>query len=98
MYVIVHHKLTNPPTAFERGKKLMASEDAPQGVRVLQFFPSRDATAVTCLWQSESLTAVQTYVDTTLGDASTNTCYEVNAEQAFADNLPAVQRSPAPAL
>ncbi len=27
---------------------------------------------------------VQGYVDSTLGDASENTCYEVDAEQAFA--------------
>ena len=98
MYVIVNHQLTDPPTAFERGKKLMAGQDAPAGVRVFQFFPSRDATTVSCMWQAESVEGVQTYVDDTLGDASVNTCYEVDAEQAFADTLPNLQRSPAPAL
>lgn len=97
MYVIVNHQLTDPPTAFERGNRLMSGEGAPPGVRVLQFFPSAAGDAVTCLWQSDSVAAVQTYVDTTLGDASRNTCYEVNAEQAFADDVPGLQASPAPA-
>ena len=39
MYVIVHHQLTDPPTVFERGNRLVAGEGAPASVRVLQFLP-----------------------------------------------------------
>jgi hypothetical protein len=39
---------------------------------------------VTCLLEAESVESVQDYVDATLGDASVNTCYEVDAAQAFA--------------
>jgi hypothetical protein len=35
--------------------------------------------------ESDSVEAVQNYVDSTLGDSSVNTVYEVNAEQAFAE-------------
>jgi hypothetical protein len=97
MFVIVHHQLTDPPTAFERGKRLMTGEGAPVGVRVLQFLPSRDGDVVTCLWQAEAVASVQTYVDDTLGAASINSCYEVDAEHAFADDLRQLKRSPAPA-
>lgn len=38
----------------------------------------------TCLWEAPSVDSVQRYVDSTLGDASENSCYEVAAEQAFA--------------
>ena len=37
------------------------------------------------LWESGSVDAVQKYVDTTLGDSSTNLCYEVDADQAFSE-------------
>lgn len=84
MYVIVQHRIKNPQTAFTRGEKLMKSEGAPAGVRNLQFYPSKDQTHVTCLWEAASVTAVQGYVDSTLGDSSENVCYEVDAEQAFA--------------
>ena len=84
MYVVVQHQIKNPETAFSRGEKLMKNEGAPAGVRVLQFYPSRDQTLVTCLWEAPSVASVQAYVDSTLGNSSDNACYEVDAEQAFA--------------
>ena len=84
MYVVVQHRIKNPQTAFPRGEKLMTNDGAPAGVRVLQFYPSRDGTLVTCLWEAPSVASVQAYVDSTLGDSSENACYEVDSEQAFA--------------
>jgi hypothetical protein len=83
MYVVVQHRIKDPQTAFSRGEKLVKNEGAPAGVRGLQFYPSRDGSAVTCLWEAPGVAAVQAYVDSTLGDSSENTCYEVDAEQAF---------------
>lgn len=84
MYVVVQHQFVNPPAAFSRGERLIKNEGAPAGVRGLQFYPSRDGSAATCLWEAPSVEAVQGYVDSTLGDSSENTCYEVDAEHAFA--------------
>ena len=83
MYVEVIHRFIDPETAFARGAKLIANEGAPAGVRGLQFYPARDASLATCLWEAPSVAAVQEYVDATLGDASDNTCYEVDAESSF---------------
>ena len=84
MYVVVHHRIKNPDVAFQRGQKLMKNEGAPTGVRNLQFYPSRDRSLVTCLTEAPSVASVQKYVDSTLGDASDNFCYEVDSEYAFA--------------
>jgi hypothetical protein len=84
MYVVVQHHFTDPQMALSRGEKLIKNEGAPAGVRGLQFYPSSDHSVATCLWESDSVDAVQTYVDSTLGDSSDNTCYEVDADQAFA--------------
>jgi len=54
-------------------------------VRGLQFYPATDGSAATYLWESDSVEAVQEYVDSTLGDSSVNTCWEVDAEKAFAE-------------
>jgi hypothetical protein len=78
------HRFKDPQTAFSRGEKLIKNEDAPPGVRGLQFYPSRDQSSATCLWEADSVEDIQHYVDSTLGDSSENTCYEVDAEQAFA--------------
>jgi hypothetical protein len=64
--------------------RLKKNEGAPAGVRVLQFYPSRDRSLVTCLWEGTSEAAIQGYVDSTLGDSAENLCYEVDSEQAFA--------------
>lgn len=85
MYVVAQHEIKDPDEAFPRGEKLIRGEDAPDGVRVLQFYPSSDASAVSCLWEAGSVEPVQRYVDAVLGDSSDNTCYEVDAEQAFAE-------------
>ena len=84
MFVVAQHRITDPQSAFSRGGKLIKNEGAPAGVHGLQFYPSRDGAAVTCLWEAPSVEAVQEYVDSVLGDSSTNACYEVDAEQAFA--------------
>jgi hypothetical protein len=94
MYVVVQHQIKDQQAAFSRGEKLIKSEGAPAGARALQFYPAADGSAVTCLWEADSVDAIQKYVDSTLGDSSHNTCYEVNAEQAFAERPPGLQASP----
>jgi hypothetical protein len=98
MYVVVQHQIKDRETAFARGEKLMRSEGAPPEVRVVQFYPSEDGSAVTCLWEADSLRSVQQYVDSTLGDASENTCYPVDSGHAFADRPDGIAASPAPAV
>jgi len=95
MYVVVQHRIKNRPLAFARGEKLVLNEGAPRGVRGLEFYPSRGGEFVTCVWEADSVEAVQRYVDKVLGDASENLCYEVNAENAFAER-PVVPKPPPP--
>src|SRR5262245_27785527 len=95
MLVVVRHQLIDPSTASVRGERLKRAEGAPEAARVLQFFPSREGTLVTCLWESESVDALQSYVDDTLGDGSKNLCYAVEETAAFA-TLP-VDIAPPPA-
>ena len=85
MYVVVQHQIKDQETAFLRGEKLIRNAGAPEGARGLQFYPSADGSAVTCLWEADSVEAIREYVDSTLRDSSHNTCYEVDAEQAFAE-------------
>jgi hypothetical protein len=94
MYVVVQHHIKSPETAFARGQRLISGEGAPESVKVLQFYPSRDLTEVTCLWESDSVDSVKGWVDETLGDSSDNTCYPVAADQAFAEQPLGLPRSP----
>jgi hypothetical protein len=97
VYVVAQHHFTDPAVAFARGERLIKNEGAPDGVRGLQFYPSRDGSVATCLWEAPSVQAVQEYVDSTLGDASDNDCYEVDAEQSFAVVPATISAGPAAA-
>lgn len=48
---------------------------------------------MTCLWEAPSVSTIQGYVDAVLMDASENTCYEVDAEQAFARQALGIRES-----
>jgi hypothetical protein len=93
MSVAVLHESQDPPTALAR-REAGHERGRPAGVRGLQFYPSTDGAWATCLWESEAVDAVRECVDSTLGDASVNTCWEVDADQAFAEQ-PLGLRTPA---
>ena len=97
MYVVVQHRFKDPAVALARGEQLISNAGAPAGVRGLQFYPSRDRSVATCLWEAPSVEAVQAYVDSTLGDSSENTCYDVDVQQAFAVVPAAISAGPAAA-
>ena len=85
MYVAVLHQFQDPPTAFKRGEKLIMNEGAPDGARGLQFYPATDGSIGHLPVGVRLREAIQEYVDSTLGDSSVNTCWQVDAEQAFAE-------------
>jgi hypothetical protein len=82
MFIVVHHTITDPDTAFARGQNLLDGNGAPSGVRARQFYPSRDKADVVCLLEANSLEDVRDYVDTTMGDSSEQAYFEVDAEIA----------------
>jgi hypothetical protein len=93
MFFVVHHTITDPESAFPRGQNLLDGNGAPAGVRVREFYPTRDKADVFCLWEGNSLEEVRNYVDATMGDSSQQAYFEVDAE--IARGLPEVAKSPA---
>ena len=61
---------------------------------MLLFYPSNDASAVSCLWEAPSTDQVRRYVDEVLGDASENAYFEVDADEAFAERPLGLPTSP----
>ena len=79
MKVGVIHRISDPQTAQASGQSRF---DPHEGVQLLQFCPSQDFSAATCIWQAESVDAVRDLVDPTLGDASEQTYFALQTEQA----------------
>jgi hypothetical protein len=93
MFIVVEHTIRDAPVAFARGQNLLEGRGAPTGVQVRKFYPSTDQSAVICLWEGNSLDEVRRYVDDTLGDASDNLYFEVDADQALGLPEPALVRA-----
>jgi len=79
MKIGVIHRISDPQTAQSRGQSLFSP---PEGVQLLQFCPSQDFSAATCIWEADSVDAVRDLVDPTLGDASEQTYFAVATDQA----------------
>lgn len=82
MYVAVVHHINDPEAMLSRGDRLADPSKAPPGVVPRQFCPSKDLSAATCVWEGDSLEAVREYIDSTLGEASENTYFEINTQHA----------------
>jgi hypothetical protein len=82
MYVAVQHRIKDAQSALSRGQALLQGDGAPPGVRLHEFYPNRELTAASCLWESGSVDAVRDYVDSTLGDAAEQSYFEVDAQQS----------------
>ena len=78
MKIGVIHRISDPDSAQANGQSLF---EPHEGVQLLQFCPSQDFSTATCIWEADSVDAVRTLVDPTLGDASAQTYFEVNTEQ-----------------
>jgi hypothetical protein len=83
VYVAIVHQVKDAQAFLSRGERLAAPSNAPPEVIPRQFCPSKDVSTATCVWEAGSLDAVRDYIDSTLGDSSDNTYFEINTEYAL---------------
>ncbi len=93
MFVAIVHKVQDGQAFLSRGERLTDPSNAPAGVVGRQFCPSKDLSAATCVWEGDSLDAVREYIDSTLGDSSENTYFEINTEYALGLPEPATAQA-----
>ena len=79
MKIGVIHRISDPQRAQEQGQALFGPHE---GVQLLQFVPSEDFSTATCIWESDSIDTVRSWVDGTLGDTSQQTYFPIATEQA----------------
>ena len=82
MDVVVHHRVIDREGFLATDPQDIAG-NAPPGVQVRHFRPARDASAVDCLWETESLDALRDYLDPVTRGICQNTYFEVDSESAF---------------
>lgn len=81
MKIGIIHEISDPESFTERGTDMVAS--TPEGIKNLQACPAEDLSTCTCIWEATSVEELSEFVDTSLGDASTQTYFSILEEQAI---------------
>ena len=83
MYIIIEHEISNPTLFWETSQKA----EIPSNLKLHQSLPNGDGTKAVCLWEAATVDQVRDFVEGAVGEASNNTYFAVNAENAL--GLPA---------
>jgi len=84
MYVVVHHRISDPD-AFWSGVR-EATPNIPEPYRIHHCLPNAEGTEAMCVWEGESLDAVREVVDGAVGAYSRNEYFAAEAKEGV--NLP----------
>jgi hypothetical protein len=76
--VSVIHTISDPQSFWSA----VEESDIPDGVSVRQVVPNGDGSKAVCLWEADSVDAVKGVVEGSVGDASSNEYFEVDASKA----------------
>ncbi|MEX2109707.1 MAG: hypothetical protein WD802_03815 [Gemmatimonadaceae bacterium] len=82
MFVAVQHNISNPEAFWTRAKEIVPN--LPSHLKLHQCFPNKTGSRGICIWEGDSVKAVQTYLDGQVGHVSSNDYYEVENMEAIA--------------
>jgi len=80
MYVAIQHTIHDPENFWQTADKELAA--LPEGFKIVSVLPNPDGKICNCLWEVESVEALQAMMDDKFGPYAQNLCYEVNPPKA----------------
>lgn len=83
MIIIVNHKINNPTDFWASAQKSLPQLPADGVQKVIQVMPNKDMTNATCVWEADSIEALDAYLRSKVQDWSTETYYELNIAAAM---------------
>jgi hypothetical protein len=86
MHAVIHHYI-NDPVKWDRATKnimsLIEQHRLPKGLKALEFLPSVDGRKADCVWEAESLGALQQFVDRETSGSARNEYFVVKDDAAI---------------
>ena len=85
MHVVIRHYVTDPSKWDRTTKNIMSMIEQhrlPAGLKPLEYLPSVDGRNADCVWEADSLAALQKFMDHELAGAR-NEYFEVKDEAAI---------------
>ena len=85
MHIVINHQV-NDPMKWDRSVKnimsMIEQHRLPAGFKPLQYLPSADGRHAICLWEAESLSALQKFTEREMSGAR-NEYFQVKEEAAI---------------
>ncbi len=75
MYIVVQHSISDPAN-FHRSAEA-ANKKLPATLKLHHVFAAPDGTKAVCLWEADSITAVEDFLEPAVGKFGRNEYYEV---------------------
>jgi hypothetical protein len=92
MHVVIRHYVSDSMKWDRSTKNIMSmieQQRLPTGLKPVEFLPSVDGRNADCVWEAESLGALQKFIDRETAGAARNEYFEVKADAAI--GLPKAQ-------
>ena len=85
MHAVIRHYISNP-SQWDRSVKnimsMMEQQRLPKGLKPLEFLPGADGRNADCVWEAESLPALQKFIERETAGAR-NEYFELKTEAAI---------------
>jgi hypothetical protein len=76
MHIVAIHTISDPNSFF----RAIEAEPLPPGMALHTTLPNEDSSRMVCLWEADSLEAVEELVNRTVGDFSENEFFRVRPD------------------
>ncbi|MDP4262597.1 MAG: hypothetical protein Q8941_08705 [Bacteroidota bacterium] len=83
MFISVHHKISSPGQFWASAQKNLPHLPETGVKRVVCVFPSNDMGEATCIWEADSIEALNKYLRCKVFDWSRETYFEISASNAI---------------
>ena len=87
MIIVVRHQINNPAEFWKLIKHHLPELPVGGVKRVVQILPNRDMTEATCIWEAETIAALDVYLRKKVFNWSTESYYELNVAEASGISL-----------
>jgi hypothetical protein len=83
MFIVVGHEISNPGEFWASAQKNLPN--LPEGgvKRVINVFPNETMDHATCVWEADSIEALDGYLREKVGESSKESYYQVNEANAM---------------
>jgi hypothetical protein len=86
MFIVVNHTISNTENFWQSAQRNLPNLPEAGVQRVLNVFPNETMDQCTCVWEADSIETLDGYLRAKIGEASTETYYQVNEAAAMGLN------------